>query len=118
MKIPQIQIEQTKQVLHSLWEDKLTVLRTKKIDHVIEDIEVYKDVLCNLSQSKQPAQIQSDTVATTKSIFTINTDTSIAIVQGDKLQIKHKNQIFEGVAGQPFHRNFSNVVPVEVVTIS
>ena len=40
------------------------------------------------------------------------------IIAGDNLIIRHKEQKFEGVAGQPFHRNFSNVVQVEVRKIS
>ena len=107
-----------KRRLHSLWQDKISVIRTVKVANLIDDVEIYTDILCNLSQSGQPTQIQSDTVATTKAIFTVHTDTDISILQGDKLKIKHKNQVFNGIAGQPFSRNFSNVIPVEVMAIS
>lgn len=118
MKLPQAQINAGKQALQALWEDRTTVLRTQKTGNVLGEVAVYEAVLCHLSQSSQPMQKQSDTVGVTTSLFKLHVDTNIVILQGDNLQVSHKGQRFKGVAGQPMHYNFSNVIPLEVVEIS
>lgn len=107
-----------KQQLQALWGDTVTVTRVKREGNVNKSIVVYSDIKCHFSQSSQPVLNQTSTIATTNSVFNLYTDTPVNIITGDNLTIKHKEQTFEGVAGQPFHRNFSNVVKVEVKKIS
>ena len=115
MVFPSNIVASGKQQLQALWGDTVTVTRTKREGNVNKSIVVYSDIKCHFSQSSQPVLNQTSTIATTNSVFNLYTDTSVT---GDNLIIKHKEQTFEGVAGQPFHRNFSNVVKVEVKKIS
>jgi len=107
-----------KQQLQALWGDTATITRKQKVGNVMKDAEIYKDIKCHFSQSSQPVLNQTETVATTNSVFTLHVDTAIEIMAGDNLIIRHKGQTFEGVAGQMFKRNFSNSVKVEVSKIS
>lgn len=118
MNLPQDLISQAKQALQTQWSDTVTVKRKRKVNNVLSDVEMYKDKICHFSQASLPTQNQTSTIATTTSIFMLYVDTDVIILQGDTLVITHKNQVFEGVAGMPFNREFSNVVKVEVTKIS
>lgn len=118
MKLPPDVIAAGKAALQALWEDRAIVKREQKQGNVMQDIVVYDGILCHLSQSSQPTLEQSATVATTQSEFTLFVDTKVKLREGDTLEISHKGQIFVGVAGQPFSRNFSNAVKVEVNKIA
>lgn len=118
MLFPPNIIANGKSQLQALWGDTVTITRKQRTRNVMEDVVMYSNIKCHFSQSSQPVLNQSDTVATTNSVFTLYVDTAVEIMAGDNLIIRHKKQTFEGVAGQPFHRNFSNVVKVEVKKIS
>lgn len=118
MKLPPDVIAAGKAALQALWEDRAIVKREQKQGNVMQDIVVYDGILCHLSQSSQPALEQSDTVATTRSVFTLFVDTEVKLCEGDTVEISHKGQTFIGVAGRAFSRNFSNSVKVEVNKIA
>ncbi len=114
MKLPDNIIAAGKVAVQACWEDRVTVKRKQKQGNVMQDVVVYDDVLCHLSQSSQPVLNQSDTVATTQSVFTLFVDTDVKLMEGDTLIVSHKGQMFEGAAGQPFYRSFSNAVRMQV----
>lgn len=118
MKLPAELIASGKAQLQSLWDDTVTVTRKEQTGNIMDDVVKYQSVKCHLSQSNAPMLNQTDTVATTTSVFTLYVDTSVYILSGDSLIITHKGQVFEGIAGEPFNRNFSNGVKVEVSKIS
>lgn len=118
MNLPANIIASGKAAVQAHWSDKATVTRKEKVENVMKDITKYTDIKCHFSQSAQPVLNQSSTVATTTSIFTLFVDTEVQLVTGDTLKITHKGQTFEGVAGEPFNRTFSNGVKVEVNKVS
>lgn len=118
MILPPNIVQSGKQQIQALWGDTVTVTRKQKVGNVNKDITMYSDVKCHFSQSSQPVLNQTSTVATTTSVFTLYVDTGIEIIAGDNLIISHKGQAFEGIAGQPFNRNWSNAIKVEVKKIS
>ncbi len=119
MNIPQNLLNQGKLALQSQWSDTATVSRLDENSRVIDDFKpIYTDIKCHLSQNSLTTQKQGTEVAETTTTYTLYVDSESYIKQGDKLIIKHKSQVFEGVAGEPFNREFSNSAKVEVVKIS
>ncbi len=118
MKLPDDIVAVGKAAVQACWEDRVTVMRKQKQGNMMQDTVVYDGVLCHLSQSSQPVLNQSDTVATTQSVFTLFVDSGVKLMEGDTLIVSHKGQTFEGAAGQPFYRSFSNAVRLQVEKIT
>lgn len=74
---------------------------------------VYQSVPCHLSQSSPAPHEQTQTAAVINPSFSLHIDTDIVIIDGDALEITHNGQTWKGIAGQPFHRTFVNVIPVK-----
>lgn len=118
MKLPDNIIAAGKAAVQACWEDRVTVKRQQRQGNIMQDTVIYDGVLCHLSQSSQPVLNQSNTVATTQSVFTLFVDTGVKLLEGDTLLVSHKGQMFEGAAGQPFYRSFSNAVRLQVEKIT
>lgn len=120
MNLPSNIITAGKAALQANWSDTVTVTRkgNKKVGNSYPMVTAYQDIKCHFSQGSQPVLDQTSTVATTKSIFMLFVDPSVELKSGDSLTVHHKGQTFEGAAGEPFNRDFSNSVKVEVNKVS
>lgn len=120
MNLPANIIAAGKAAVQANWCDTVTVTRKgdEKVGNSYPTVTAYQDIKCHFSQSSQPVLDQTSTVATTKSVFMLFVDPSVELKSGDNLTVHHKGQIFEGVAGEPFNRDFSNSVKMEVKKVS
>lgn len=119
MNLPDSLVASGKAAVQAQWSDTVTIDRdflplvNNKKQHV-----TISDITCHFSQTAQSALNQTDTVATSKDVYTLLVDTVVTLITGDTVTVTHKGQTFVGVAGKPFNRTFSNGVKVEVTKIS
>lgn len=116
--IPTDVLARAKAALSKVRNDRATVRRINPDSPVIDDVVVYTDLPCHLSRSSLAAQNGADTGAQTNTVYTLFVDDTVLLKQGDKIEVCHQGQIFQGVAGAPFKGNLNLSVRLESVAVS